>query len=200
MKINPPKAAIARVNAAQKVQIEAVAAINKAAAVEAAPYEAAYESTAELLDEQDKTLWCNLLAYQECRNYLLSVSSVNGNMDYRLAVIMRWLTGATVRDYTYALEIQALANKKYGDCYDLYGPDVCVTCSTYMNAVVEGGRLRSHCPKCGTRYEQPATLVMFKRVIAQKMFISVQEFEWRMSKAVFSRYSYGLGKYRVDIS
>lgn len=194
MKINPPKAAIARVNAAQKAQIEAVAAINKAAAVEAAPYEAAYESTAEMLDERDKILWCNLLAYPECSSYLLSLSSVNSHMDYRLATIMRWLTNASVHDYVYAHEIQQLANKKYGDCYDLYGPDVCVTCSTYLNATVEGGRLRSHCPKCGTRYEQPATLVMFKRVIAQKMFISVQEFEWRMSKAVFSRYSYGLRK------
>lgn len=194
MKINPPKAAIARVNAAQKAQIEAVAAINKAAEPVAAA-----ESTAEMLEENEKRLWTNLLAYPECYNYLLSVSSVSGDMDYRLAVIMRWLTNATVYDYVYAHEIQQLANKKYGDCYDAFGPDVCVSCAAYMNATVEGGRLRSHCAKCGTRYAPQHSLVMFKRVIAQKMFISVQEFEWRMSKAIFSRYSYGLGKYRVDI-
>lgn len=194
MKINPPKAAIARVNAAQKAQIEAVAAINKAAESEAASYQSACESTAEMLDEQDKILWCNLLAYPECSSYLLSLSPVNGHMDYRLSAVMRWLTNATVYDYVYAHEIQQLANKKYGDCYDLYGPDVCVTCALYMYSVVKGGRLRSHCEKCGTRYAHQDTLVMFKRVIAQKMFISTQEYEWRMSKAVFSRYSYGLRK------
>jgi len=189
MKINPPKAAIARVNAAQKAQIEAVAALNKAAEPVAAA-----ESTAEMLEENEKRLWTNLLAYPECYNYLLSVSSVSGDMDYRLAVIMRWLTNATVYDYVYAHEIQQLANKKYGDCYDSYGPDVCVSCASYMNAVVEGGRLRSHCPKCGTRYAPQHSLVMFKRVIAQKMFISVQEFEWRMARSVFSRYSYSIRK------
>lgn len=189
MKINPPKAALARVNAAQKAQIEAVAAINKAAE----PVVVA-ESTAEMLEENEKRLWVNLLAYPECYNYLLSVSSVSGDMDYRLAVIMRWLTGATVYDYVYAYEIQQLANKKYGDCYDTFGPDVCVSCATYMNATVEGGRLRSHCAKCGTRYAPQHSLVMFKRMIAQKMFISVQEFEWRMACSVFSRYSYSIRK------
>jgi hypothetical protein len=194
MKINPPKAAIERVNAAQKAQIESVAAINKAAEPVASSHQAAAESTAEMLEENEKRLWTNLLAYPECYNYLLSVSSVSGDMDYRLAVIMRWLTNATVYDYVYAHEIQQLANKKYGDCYDTFGPDVCVSCATYMNAVVEGGRLRSHCPKCGTRYAPQHSLVMFKRVIAQKMFISVQEFEWRMACSVFSRYSYSIRK------
>lgn len=96
MKINPPKAAIERVNAAQKAQIEAVAAINKAAAVEAVKIKAKFAEQSdwiitleecEPLSGNDAAYIANLLLYPESAKLLMEDGAA------RLKIICADFTG-----------------------------------------------------------------------------------------------------------
>lgn len=96
MKINPPKAVIARVNAAQKAQIKAAAVINKAAAVEALKSKEKIAEQADWiisLEECDPLSWqnsayiINLLLYPESAKLLMEDGA------YRLKIICAEYTG-----------------------------------------------------------------------------------------------------------
>lgn len=196
-KINPPSAALDKANAQVAARIEAASAIIKAS--EPAPGVSSYESAlknsdAVMLDSGDKALWVNLLMYPESRNYLLSLASFDGALRQRLEIVMRWLTDATPHDFYYAHQIQAAADRKYGSNYGQKGPDICLGCGKEVsNKEIPGGRISSSCQECSTVYKRTPDLILFERTIAQKMFISVQEYRWRVACAQFDK-TYIFGK------
>lgn len=188
MKINPPKAAIAHVNAAQKARIEAAAAINKASEAVPQREERLATSIATLLEEGDRSWIINMLVYENTRDFLLTTTKNFGYPEERLAFIVRWLNGASIYDSPLAYRVQDAANRKYGDLYAKLGPDICLNCGLLLTKrFIMGGRISSSCIKCSGVYKRRHTLVLYLNVISQRMFISTQELTWRLACSEYKK-------------
>ena len=183
MKVNPPQSARNAANAELRAKIAAAKAINNASipASRAASYAEGFISEAVALDEAEKRLWFKLLTYREVQDYLLTLApNESGHLDYRLAVIMRWLTNSSPQDFIYALQIQEATNRKYGDLYHEQYPVICLSCEQFHGHTL-GGRLVSSCPKCAKPYIRKHAMLLFRTVISHRMFISHQEFTARLA-------------------
>jgi hypothetical protein len=153
-------------------------------------------SCAVQLDEGDIKLWINLLCYKENFNFLMALAPSGRSLVYRFATIMRWLTDSEPSDYVFSLKIQDAAKKKYGEVLPLPAPQICAACGRSEPSYVMGGRVLSSCLSCAKHSRGTHPLIYFKYVISNQMYVSLQEFLWRLALALEAKQKASLDKQR----